>query len=112
MMPAGDRRPAAAWPARQISARRPASRPRRGARFPCRMDQRVRSSSVRAQAPPAATSHPAKVVFALCGAVCGLVIVEVVLRFAMPSLDFHFPTMRITDERFTERAGKTIEGNG
>ncbi len=72
----------------------------------------VTSSRVRARAPAATTSHPAKVVFALCGAVCGLVIVEVVLRLAMPSLDFHFPTMRMTDDRFTERAGKTMAGNG
>lgn len=58
------------------------------------------------------TSARAKVVLGLFGVVVGLVLSELVLHFALPSLDFHFPTSRITDDRFTERAGKALDGNG
>lgn len=68
---------------------------------------------MRAKAPAAGTaSRSAKVALVLGGVTCALVLVEVALRLAMPSLDFNFPTMRMTDDRFTERAGRTIEGNG
>ncbi len=46
------------------------------------------------------------------GVIVGLVAVEIVLRLSTAALDFHFPTMRFTDDRFSERAGKVIEGNG
>src|ERR1700752_918055 len=60
----------------------------------------------------AKTSGAARIALVVCGLVVGLLLVEIGLRLTLPSLDFHFPTMRLTDDRFTERAGKTIEDQG
>ena len=35
-----------------------------------------------------------------------------VLHFALPDLDFHFPTARLKDDQFTRRAGAAFDGNG
>src|SRR5262249_3775754 len=44
--------------------------------------------------------------------IAGLVIAEIVLHVALPSLDFHFPTSRLSDDQFTRRAGQVRDGNG
>jgi lysophospholipase L1-like esterase len=60
----------------------------------------------------AKSSLSAMIMLAGFSVVLALLIAELVARVAVPPLDFHFPTMRMTDERFTERAGKVMDGNG
>jgi lysophospholipase L1-like esterase len=46
------------------------------------------------------------------GVAGGILAAEVALRLKDPSLDFHFPTARVTDEQFVRRAGQTTQGQG
>ena len=46
------------------------------------------------------------------GIAVGIVGAEIGLHLAQPSLGFHFPTARLTDEQFTRRADQVSDGNG
>ena len=46
------------------------------------------------------------------GAVVGIAAAEIILHFALPDVDFHFPTARLTDDQFSRRAGAAFDGNG
>ncbi len=58
------------------------------------------------------SSAARKVGLALLGLVAGLLITEIALHLAFPSLDFHFPTARVTNEQFVRRAGQTRNADG
>jgi lysophospholipase L1-like esterase len=53
-----------------------------------------------------------KLIIASGGCLLGLLAAEVTLHIALPSLDFHFPIPRLTDDRFTDRANRASDGNG
>src|SRR5262245_59266835 len=49
------------------------------------------------------------VLFGLC---LGLAVAEMTLRLFTVSDGYHFPSSRMTDARFTNRAGQTFDDNG
>jgi len=57
-------------------------------------------------------SVPARVALVLFGICVGLALVELALRVTMPTPTYHFPSSRITDDRFATRAGQAFDGNG
>lgn len=46
------------------------------------------------------------------GLVAGLILTEIALRIALPPTGYRFPSFRMTDDRFTTRAGRSLEDRG
>jgi lysophospholipase L1-like esterase len=53
-----------------------------------------------------------KLILASFGVMLGLLTAEAVLHVTMPSLDFHFPIPRLSDDQFSGRANQAFDGNG
>jgi lysophospholipase L1-like esterase len=70
------------------------------------------SSAMPTESPRTTTSRRARVMLVLFGIITGLAVVEGVLHLVTPALDYHFPSSRIMDERFTQRASTVIVGGG
>lgn len=61
---------------------------------------------------PVQTAWFGKLALALSGIAIALIAVEIVLQFSVPSLRYQFPSSRMTDDRFEQRAGRRFTDQG